>query len=296
MNANERVGCMNVKAWLLSLLLVGSISIVEASAPARADAMSDAINRGNLRVGIAAETLLPWVGRNKAGGLIGYEVDVARDVAAALGVNARFVEIPYASLQNHLLAGDVDVIISGFSVTAERAKTVLFSNTYGETDFWLVVDTKTLPAGADKGEYDVEGYKVGVLADTVSETQALNLFQKAEIVRLAGAPAARAALEAGQLNAIVVPTPYPTFMNLRYPDRFLVGSTSLFGTSQAMAVRTDSFRLLNFINAWIVERQANGWLGGARSYWFGSLKWLSRLDKEPGATDEQPAKVEETSR
>lgn len=56
-----------------------------------------------------------------------------------------------------------------------------------------------------------------------------------------------------------------------------------------MAARNVSDRLLNFINAWIVERQANGWLRGARSYWFKTQDWIDRASNEPGASDEKPA-------
>lgn len=267
-------------ALLLAMTLAGS---------AHADAMEDAIKRGSLRIGIAEENFLPWIGRSADGTLLGFEVDVGRDLAGVLGVDADFVELPFDDLSHHLLVGDIDVIVSAYSVTSERARSVLYSIPYGETDYWLVVDKNTLPEGADEGEYDVEGYKVGVMDDSIAETLAGRLFNQAEIVALADEAAARDAFEKGELNAIIVPTPYPTYIMLRKPDRFLLGSDSLFGTSEAVAVRPDSLRFVNFIDAWIVESQASGRLAEAREYWFGSFDWMDRLDESAGESDEQPA-------
>lgn len=267
-------------AMLLTVSLAGS---------AHADAMEDAIKRGSLRIGIAEENFLPWVGRAADGSLLGFEIDVARDLAGVLGVDADFVELPFDDLTRHLLVGDIDVIVSAYSVTSERARSVLYSIPYGETDYWLVVDKNTLPEGADEGEYDVDGYKVGVMDDSIAETLAGRLFKQAEIVPLADEGAARDAFENGELNAIIVPTPYPTYIMLKNPDRFLLGSDSLFGTSEAVAVRPDSLRFVNFIDAWIVENQASGRLAEAREYWFGSFDWMSRLDESVGESDEQPA-------
>ncbi|MXN64968.1 transporter substrate-binding domain-containing protein [Stappia sp. GBMRC 2046] len=267
-------------ALLLAMTLAGS---------AHADAMEDAIKRGSLRIGIAEENFLPWVGRAADGSLLGFEVDVARDLAGVLGVDADFIELPFDDLSQHLLIGDIDVIVSAYSVTSERARSVLYSIPYGETDYWLVVDKNTLPDGADEGDYDVAGYKVGVMSDSIAETIAARLFEHAEIVPLADEGAARDAFEKGELNAIIVPTPYPTYMMQRAPDRFLLGSDSLFGTSEAVAVRPDSLRFVNFIDAWIVENQASGRLAEAREYWFGSFDWMERLGESAGESDEQPA-------
>ncbi len=278
-----------VMRFLISRVRFGlafALLFLAMPAVSHADSMDDAIARGALRIGIAEETFLPWVGRDASGQIMGFDVDVALDLARVLAVEPQFVEFPFDDLLHHLSIGDVDVVISGLSVTAERARSVLFSIPYGDTDYWLVVDKDTLPPSADQGDYDVEGYKVGAMEGSLAETEAKRLFKKAEIIPLADEAAARDALEKRELNAIVVPTPYPTFMMLRAPERFLLGSDALFGTNQAVAVRPDALRFVNFINAWINENDANGRLQDARDYWFGSLDWMKRVDGEDEISDE----------
>jgi len=268
-------GIMGILAWVAVLIL-----------PAYAGTMDDVINRGSLRIGIAQESFMPWIGRDPSGALLGYEIDVATDLARVLSVEPKFVEVPYAELQTRLSNGDVDVIVSGYTVTANRARSALFSKPYGNAEFWLVVDTKTLPDSAKDGNYDVEGYKVGVMAGTVSEELARGMFLKSTIVPLHDDTAVRDALDKGEVNAVVAPTPYPTYMMLRHPDRFAIGSDALFSTAQAIAVRPDSLRFINFIDSWITENEMNGRKQQAQEYWFGSLDWENRLSGDAAVTDE----------
>lgn len=267
-------------------LLACALLLPVLSAACFADSMENVIERGNLRVGIASESFLPWVGRDPSGRILGFEVDVAEDLARVLGVEPQFVEFPFDDLLHHLSIGDVDVVISGVAVSAARARSALFSIPYGHTDHWLLVDKETLPSSGKEGEYDVEGYKVGAMKGSIAEDEARRLFHRAEIVTFADEEAAREALDKRELNAIIVPTPYPTFMMLQHPERFLLGSDALFGTSEAIALRPDDLRFVNFINAWIVENSASGRLQQARDYWFGTLSWIKRVDGEPEISDE----------
>ena len=75
-------------------------------------------------------------------------------------------------------------------------------------------------------------------------------------------------------------------MMLRHPDRFAIGSDILFSTAQAIAVRPDSLRFINFIDSWITENEMNGRKQQAQDFWFGSLDWENRLSSDAAVTDE----------
>ncbi len=265
-------------------VLVILASVLAGMAPsARADTMDTVIDRGTLRIGIAEEDFLPWIGRDKNGKLLGFEVDVAHDLARVLGVRPEFVETPFADLLNGMLAGRFDVIISAYSITTDRARLALFSTPYGQTDYYLLLDRNKLPPSAASGDYDVEGFKIGVIADTIGEDIAERSFTKAEIVPFADDNASREAISKGEVGAIIAATPIPNFMMLAEPDRYAIGSEALYSSSEAVAVRTDSLRFINFINAWIEENRTNGRLKAATDYWFDDLEWETRLsgDGEP---------------
>lgn len=274
------------KLFVLLLAIVTLASLVRSVS---AETMETVIQRGSLRIGIAAEDFFPWVGRDKAGKPVGFDVDIAQDLARALGVRPEFVETPFADLLAALSSGRVDAIISAYSITTDRARLALFSTPYGETDYYLLVDRKSLPESASEGDYDVAGFRVGVIAGTVEEDIAARSFMKAEIVRLPDDAASRDALVKGEVGGIIAATPIPNFMMLREPDRYAIGSDPLFSTSEAVAVRPDSLRFVNFIDAWLEANRANGRLRAAQDYWFDSLEWEGRVTGEDDADAEKPA-------
>ncbi|WP_417670146.1 transporter substrate-binding domain-containing protein [Roseibium sp.] len=259
--------------------------IVLSNASAFADGMADAVARGSLRIGIAEENFVPWLATTKAGDRMGYEVDIAKGVAGALELEPVLVEMPFDQLLRGLTIGKVDVVISGMSVSAERAREVLFTAPYSVTDFKLVMDTSDLPGGAADNGYDVAGIKLGVADNTLADDAASAEFQEAELVRFSDEGDLRDAFLDGKVNGVIAPTPYPEFIVSRDPDKYVAEDAPLVTTVQAMAVRPDSQRFVNFLNAWLLENTANGTLEDIREHWFEGLEWLDQLDGyDPEAT------------
>lgn len=261
-----------------TLIAASVFALSLAPAGAEAGAMDDVLSRGALRIGIASENFIPWLAASKSGDRMGYEIDVATGVAEAMNVTPVFVEMPFNDLLRGLRLGSVDVVISGMSVSADRALEVLFTAPYGSTDYTVVVDKTSLPDGSADSGHDVEGVKIGVAANTLADYAASAEFQKAELVRFDSEGDIRDALVDGQINGVIAPTPYPDFIVSRAPDRYEAEAEPLLSTVQAMAVRPDSQRFLNFLNAWIVENDANGTLEGLQDHWFHSLNWVGQLE------------------
>ena len=67
-----------------------------------------------MKVGMS--TFVPWAMRDKQGELIGFEIDVAKKVAADLGVEIEFVPTAWSGIIPALIAGNFDVIIGGIAL------------------------------------------------------------------------------------------------------------------------------------------------------------------------------------
>ncbi len=100
--------------------------------------------RGAIRV--AMSTFVPWAMRDKNGELIGYEIDVAKQLAEDMKVKAEFVPTAWDGIIPALLAGKFDVVIGGMSITPERNLTVNFTLPYANSGIHLVAN-KELAAG-----------------------------------------------------------------------------------------------------------------------------------------------------
>ena len=87
--------------------------------------IENVLQRGVLRVGMS--TFVPWAMKDKNGELIGFEIDVARRLAADMGVEVEFVPTKWSGIIPALLTGKFDVIIGGMGIRPERNKKVNFT-------------------------------------------------------------------------------------------------------------------------------------------------------------------------
>ncbi len=98
---------------------------VAAQAPAAtpqaqvSDTLQRILREGRLRVGVRAD-YRPWGFRNPTGEFEGMEIQMAREVARALGVQPEFVPVVAANRMQFLAQGQIDLMIATMSDTAER--------------------------------------------------------------------------------------------------------------------------------------------------------------------------------
>jgi putative lysine transport system substrate-binding protein len=69
----------------------------------------------------------------------GYDVQIAKLIAAELGVELEIKAIELDGLIPALKAGEIDMIIAGMSPTAKRKRSIDFSNTYFDSNLVMVV-------------------------------------------------------------------------------------------------------------------------------------------------------------
>ena len=79
--------------------------------------------------------------RDKNGELIGFEIDVAKQLAEDMGVGVDFVPTAWDGIIPALLAGKFDAIISGMSITSNRNLTVNFTHPYASTGYILMASS-----------------------------------------------------------------------------------------------------------------------------------------------------------
>lgn len=69
----------------------------------------------------------------------GYDVEIAKEIAKQLGLELKIKAIPWGSLGSALKTGEIDLIIAGMSPTAERQKTISFTDVYYMSNHVVVV-------------------------------------------------------------------------------------------------------------------------------------------------------------
>ena len=109
---------------LIGVLLV-ALGTAGAAASARADELDQIRARGTLVVGTKAD-YQPFGFRDNAGAIVGFEPDLAQDIATTLGVKLDLVAVTASTRITLLVDGKVDVVIATMNDTPERRKLVDF--------------------------------------------------------------------------------------------------------------------------------------------------------------------------
>ncbi len=74
----------------------------------------------------------PWNAKDASGNLIGFEVDLAKELCTIMGRECTIVEQDWDGMIPALLMRKFDAIMAGMSITAERQKTITFSQGYAD--------------------------------------------------------------------------------------------------------------------------------------------------------------------
>ncbi|HSD88826.1 MAG TPA: ABC transporter substrate-binding protein/permease [Kofleriaceae bacterium] len=183
------------RLFLLLMLLVA------ACGDAKKGSTLDAIKkRGELTWGADLQGGEPYLYEDPAHPqrIIGFEVDIANELARRLGVKATFVQYNWSNLVPSLERGDFDIALNGLEATAERKERILLSDpyfTYAET---LAVRTDS----PYKSLADLKGKRVG----TLNQTYAHDLLraQPLEPVLYEGNEEPYIDLEQGRIEAVLL--------------------------------------------------------------------------------------------
>ena len=108
--------------------------------PDGADVATTIRTRGILRVGYLPDSL-PYAFFNARGELVGFDVELAHQLAREMGVKLELVPVSRERFDEHMLDGYCDLVMSGFAVTTDRASRTMMSNSYlDETLAFIVPD------------------------------------------------------------------------------------------------------------------------------------------------------------
>ena len=263
----------------IAATIAAAATLAFASAAAARD-LQDVLNTGTLRVGVTL--FAPWAARNGDGELIGFEVDVARQIAADMGVTVALVPYDVDRLVPALESGEIDLIAAGLTITPERALHVNFSNPYAESGIALATHLERTAAVTDVTSLDSDAYTIAAVEGSVGVQLARRLWPRANLALFESVDEASQALLAGEVHGYVEDEPVPTYLALENPGVIDVPmARPLLASSAGFAVNKGDPDFLAYLNAWIVAREADTWLPTTESYWFDSLAWRGRLENAP---------------
>ena len=265
---------VSVFGLIFSLATVASAGEIQKKLIAEST-IEKIIRSGKMRVGMS--TFVPWAMQDKNGKWVGFEIDVATQLAKDMGVKLELVPTKWDGLIPSLLTGKLDVIIAGMAGTPTRALKINFSIPY---DYAVqnIVAHKELAKGFTKAS-DFNKPDVTVitrLGVTANET-IKKLMPKAQKREFPDEGSMIQELLNGKATAILATAPLPAQLAAKHPDTLLFLEDNLMQQPICMGVPKGDPDTLAYLNNWIVYVRNNGFIKKKVDYWWKSVEWETRL-------------------
>lgn len=234
------------------------------------------LETGTLHVGMSGEQP-PLNMTAKSGELVGLEVALARVLASAMGVQLDLVRIPFPRLIDALEAGEIDLIMSGMTITAQRNLRVVFVGPYFVSGQSLLSKSTELLA-AKLEELNHPRVRLAALSSSTSEAFVRRALPAATLVTTDSLDAGIQQVIANQVDALVADQEICYFAMLRYSDAGLAVRAENFTVEPiGIALPPDDHQLTNLIQNYLGALEMTGALKRARDYWFENESWVKQL-------------------
>jgi polar amino acid transport system substrate-binding protein len=217
---------------------------------------------------------------------MGMDVDLARALARTLGVEPKLVTMDFEALLPALEKGEVDLVLSGLTMTPERNLKVAFAGPYFISGKAALTKSPSL-AKADEPEDVNRPVRMTVLAGSTSE-----LFVRRELPQVKLVPAKdyddaiRMVLD-DEVDALIADYPICILALYQHPDAGLVTTVSPFTFEPiGIALSSEAALLTNLVENYLTLLEGTGALNRLRALWFENDVWVSEL---PPAAQAEPA-------
>jgi len=217
------------------------------------------------------DTFAPMSFRNEKNEIVGFDVDLAEEVAKRNGWNIRFQPIDWAMKETELNSGNIDMIWNGYTITDERKEKVNFTEAY-LTNSQIIVTLK-----------DSSIYKISDLKDKTVATQAesssldaaraldgfIESLKNGKLIEYSTFNEVFNDLESGRTDAIIVDEVLARYyMNNKGEGLYRVLEENLGIEEYGVGVRKEDEDLLNKLNVTLNEMKDDGTYDEIYERWF----------------------------
>ncbi|MFI7603589.1 transporter substrate-binding domain-containing protein [Micromonospora sp. NPDC049366] len=191
--------------------------------------------QSKLRIGVATNE--PMMGELHNGAHVGFDVEIARYIAASLGYEGdqrlEFVSVSTEDRIPALQGGTVDLVVSSFSITEERKKLVSFAGPYFVTTQEVMVPIRLRDRVRTIEDLRDPAYKICTSGGSTTEAELEKHQVRALVVKDVGDCVA--GIRAGRYDAVSSDETILAGFLARFPTEFQIVDMP-FGTSELLGV------------------------------------------------------------
>jgi polar amino acid transport system substrate-binding protein len=271
---------MRKRAFAAFMIALLAMAVCLPALQAQAGPVLDRIQKNGVLVVGTDPSYPPLTAKAADGELIGYEIDLARMLAAALRVKLQLKELPFDKLLPALDSGDIDLAMAGITITPRRNAKYMFAGPHmvaGQS----VITTKDMafhlqsPASLNQAKITVAAAK-----GTTSEMAVKELLPKAKYIPVENQEDALKAVLEGKAKAAIADFPFCALASFRYADKNIVTTDQAFTFEPlGIAMSQEDPLLHNLLQNFLLLLQGSGRTEELKNRWFKKSDWMKRLPK-----------------
>lgn len=263
----------------LSLFVAVALAVFTFTAGAAfsADTLSEIQKRGKLRVGMEPG-YMPFELTNQKGEIIGFDVDMAKRMAAAMKVELELVSTAWDGIIPALLTGKFDVIMSGMTLTQERNLSVNFADPYILIGQSILIKKEHADAVKSYTDLNDAKYTVASKLGTTGEQATKRLIGNAKYISYETEQEGVMELVNGKIDAFIYDLPFNAIAVSQKGQGKIVHLAEPFTKEPlAWAIRKGDVDFLNWLNNFMSQIKYDGVYDKIYQKWFQDDAWLKEI-------------------
>jgi polar amino acid transport system substrate-binding protein len=267
----------SIPVLLAALGFAASLASAPAQAASDSPVLSRILSSGTLRVGMSGGQP-PLNFKTKTGALMGLEVDLSQALADIMGLELKIVEKPFSELLGALAGDEIDLVISGLTITPERNTKSAFVGPYYLSGKSILTRSTSLAQADEAADLNQADLKLAALEGSTSQQFVESRLPKATLVTTPDYDAAVKLLLADQVSALVA-------------DREIVRLTAFLHPKEGLATLPETLTiepigiaappgdvlLVNYLENALDALEGSGFLSALRVRWLERSDWIQQL-------------------
>jgi polar amino acid transport system substrate-binding protein len=233
--------------------------------------------RGALVVGTMGN-MPPLNMTSKDGEIFGLEPDLAGILAKAMNVKVKFVTKPFNELLPALQTGQVDMIMSGMTITPERNLKVAFVGPYFISGKAFLTKKETIAYAKKAEDANNPNTKIVTLKGSTSQAFAEAFLDKTTLFTTGTYDEAVDMILQDKVQAMIADYPICVVSVFRYPEAGLLSVvTQLTYEPIGIAIPANDPLMMNWTRNTLNGLEESGILDELKLKWFAGGDWLNKL-------------------
>jgi polar amino acid transport system substrate-binding protein len=254
--------------WLLPSAIGSDIDLAKKST------LEEIITSGELRVGFEAG-YLPFEMADKKGRFIGFDIDVAKEMAKAMGVKFVPVNTAWDGIIPALVTKKFDILISGMTITQERNLKINFADPYIIVGQTILLNKRNEGKVTSYKDLNDPKYIIASKLGTTGEQAIKRMIPRATYKSFE--VESEAALETmnGKADATVYDLPFcATFMAQQGAGKLIFLDKPFTYEPLAWAIRKGDPDFMNWLNNFLRQVKNDGRYDVIYNKWIRSTDWI----------------------